>query len=116
MKRLIQTYWTVVLTTLFLLAPCASLRAQEADETAVHQAAAEQSEGDLDLGSIIFGHLGDSYEWHITDIGETRLAIPLPVIVYSRQSGWHCFMSSRFEEAEEEHGESAEVEGLMRPN
>ena len=35
------------------------------------------------------------------------------MIVYSSQSGWHCFLASRFEEAEEEHGEGADVEGLM---
>ena len=24
---------------------------------------------DLDVSEVIFGHVGDSYEWHITDIG-----------------------------------------------
>ncbi len=49
----------------------------------------------VDIGGIIFSHIGDSYEWHITDIGGHAIAIPLPVIVRSRTSGWHCFMSSR---------------------
>lgn len=110
MNRLKQTYSILLLTTLCFFASFNNLYAQQQQEVTVDT---EAQEDDLDLGAIIFGHLGDSYEWHITDIGETRLAIPLPVIVYSSQSGWHCFLSSRFEKAEEEHGEGAEVEGLM---
>ena len=46
----------------------------------------------------MFGHIGDSYEWHITNIGKTSICIPLPIIVYSETSGWHAFLSSRLEE------------------
>lgn len=52
----------------------------------------------VDVKGIVFGHIGDSYEWHITDIGETSIHIPLPVIVYSQATGWHVFMSSAFHE------------------
>lgn len=50
----------------------------------------------LNMQSIILEHIGDSYEWHITKIGDTELVIPLPVIVYSKLSGWHVMMSSDF--------------------
>lgn len=60
---------------------------------------------EIDVQGIIFGHIGDSYEWHITDIGETSIVIPLPVIVRS-STGWHCFMSSRLEDG-------ASYEGLF---
>lgn len=113
MNRLKQAYWIFALTVFFLFAPCATSYAQENDDSATTETTMAENENDLDLGEIIFDHLGDSYEWHITDIGDTRLAVPLPVIVYSSQSGWHCFLASRFEEAEEEHGEVADVEGLM---
>jgi ATP synthase subunit a len=38
--------------------------------------AREESETDykeqqVDVNEIVFGHIGDSYEWHITDIGDT---------------------------------------------
>lgn len=56
-------------------------------------------ENTVDVKSIVFGHIGDSYEWHITDIGQTSIRIPLPVIVYSENSGWHSFLSSRIEES-----------------
>lgn len=57
-----------------------------------------QQKNEINVKEIVFGHLGDSYEWHITDIGETAIRIPLPVIVYSGTSGWHTFLSSRLEE------------------
>ncbi|OKZ12904.1 MAG: ATP synthase F0 subunit A [Bacteroides sp. 43_108] len=50
----------------------------------------------LDLQSIILEHISDSYEWHITKIGDTELVIPLPVILYSELSGFHVMMSSSF--------------------
>ena len=58
----------------------------------------EQEENTVDVKEIVFGHIGDSYEWHITDFGETKVIIPLPVIVYSGTTGWHVFLSSRLEE------------------
>lgn len=70
------------------------------------QDAENGEEKPLDVTAMIFEHVGDSYYWHITDWGETSISMPLPVLVYSSQSGFHCFMSSRFE-----HGE-AEYEGL----
>lgn len=55
-------------------------------------------EEDLDISGVIFGHIGDSYEWHITDIGERSIAVHLPVILYSKTSGWHVFSSKKMEE------------------
>jgi F-type H+-transporting ATPase subunit a len=46
-------------------------------------------------GELIFSHIKDSYEWHITKIGDTHLSIPLPVILYSQHSGFHVFMSGK---------------------
>ena len=59
-------------------------------------AQAAEKEGGLDLQGILFGHIQDSYEWHVTDIGEKSLIIHLPVIVKS-STGWHVFCSSAFE-------------------
>ena len=55
-------------------------------------------ENTVDVKEVVFGHLGDSYQWHITTWGKTHITIPLPVIVYSNASGWHVFLSSRIEE------------------
>ena len=58
----------------------------------------EQKENTVDVKEIVFGHIGDSYEWHITTWGKTHITIPLPIIVYSSTTGWHTFLSSRLEE------------------
>lgn len=59
-----------------------------------------QEQQDLDMKSYIFGHVGDSYEWHITEIKGKPVSIPLPVIVHSKTTGWHCFLSNKVEEGE----------------
>ena len=41
-----------------------------------------QEANQVDVKGIVFGHIGDSYEWHITNIGKTSICIPLPIIVY----------------------------------
>ena len=75
--------------------------AQEIPATAISEEAESQGgENPVDVKGIVFGHIGDSYEWHITTWGDVHVTIPLPVIVYSEISGWHFFMSSRLEENE----------------
>ncbi|MBR6280460.1 MAG: F0F1 ATP synthase subunit A [Bacteroidales bacterium] len=59
-----------------------------------------RAEEEFDMQSFIFGHIGDAYEWHITEIKGRPVSIPLPVIVHSRTSGWQCFLSSKLEEGE----------------
>lgn len=58
----------------------------------------EQQENTVDVKGIVFGHIGDSYQWHVTTWGHVHVTIPLPVIVYSETTGWHAFLSSRLEE------------------
>lgn len=48
----------------------------------------------IDAREIVLGHLQDSYEWHITSWNGHEITIPLPVILYSGESGWHIFSSS----------------------
>lgn len=59
---------------------------------------AEQEENTVDVKDIVMGHIGDSYEWHITTWGNLHLTVPLPVIIYSEATGWHVFSSSRLAE------------------
>ena len=54
--------------------------------------AAEEPE-DIDVNELIFGHINDSYGWHIVSFGDRHISIPLPVIVYSGETGWHVFSS-----------------------
>lgn len=69
------------------------------------EAAADSTAGGpgFNVQEVIFGHMSDAYEWHITDIGDKSVAIPLPVIVKS-STGWHVFSSKRIEHGEEYEG------------
>ncbi len=55
------------------------------------------SENGFDAGKLILHHVTDTYEWHIATIGELDISIPLPVILYSKQSGLNVFMSGKLE-------------------
>lgn len=74
---------------------------------------AEKSK-EINVKELILEHLADSYTWHLTKIGETDIAIPLPVIVYSQTSGWHVFLSSAFYEGAEHEGLSIAAEGKYK--
>ena len=64
----------------------------------------EAPKSSINVQNIIFGHIMDSYEWHITNFGNTEITIPLPIIVYSQKSGWNSFLSSKIEGGEMYHG------------
>lgn len=83
----------IALLSALLLMACLPALAQEADLSA-----GEQKENTVNVKEIVFGHIGDSYEWHITTWGKTQIIVPLPIIIYSNTTGWHVFLSSRLEE------------------
>jgi F-type H+-transporting ATPase subunit a len=78
------------LRSIFLVAMllCCSLSAFSQEEG--------KEEGGVNLKEILFGHIQDSYQWHVTDIAGHPLIIPLPMIFYSQQSGFHIYCSSQF--------------------
>ena len=49
----------------------------------------EKSQEELNVSEIIFEHIGDEYEWHITEWKGKPIAIPLPCIVI--EDGVHVF-------------------------
>jgi F-type H+-transporting ATPase subunit a len=44
----------------------------------------------------LLGHVKDAHDWHLLDIGELHVTMPLPVIIYSKEKGFTCFSSSNF--------------------
>lgn len=56
----------------------------------------EHAGGEIDMEHYIFGHIGDSYEWHICTINGNEIAIPLPCIVID--NGLHIFSSEEMKE------------------
>lgn len=62
---------------------------------------------DFDMDSYLYGHVLDSYEWHITTVNGKPVSIPLPVILVSCNGGGvSCFMSSRLRDGGEWKGYS----------
>lgn len=64
----------------------------------------EEGEGGINTKEIIFGHIGDSYDWHLFSINGHHVSIPLPVIVKSAERGWFVFSSSRLAHGETYNG------------
>jgi F-type H+-transporting ATPase subunit a len=87
--KLIAT-WGLLFSFIFLGASIS--RAQQGES---HDQDHKESEEKFEAGEWIVEHITDSYEWHILDIGETHVSIPLPVILYD-EGEWHVFMSSKF--------------------
>ena len=76
---------------LLMLLPCCGVAAGASHDNSEAKA--------VDVKKIIFDHVKDSYEWHITTIGDTHVTLPLPIILYSSRTGWEVFPSSVFHHA-----------------
>lgn len=83
MRRL---FYILFLSVFFSVNICASTPTEEGEK--------------INVKEIIFDHIGDSYEWHITSVNGKHISIPLPIILFSEQSGFHMFMSSVFHHEE----------------
>ena len=72
---------------------------------------AKADEGEVNVQEIVFSHIQDAYTWHITEWGDTEVAIPLPIIVRSEEKGWDMFLSSRLSHGQTYHGYYIAPEG-----
>jgi F-type H+-transporting ATPase subunit a len=52
----------------------------------------------MNLTDMVFSHVSDSHEWHIFEMNGKPVSIPLPVIIFSPESGLHTFSYSNFGE------------------
>ena len=73
------------------------------------QASGHQEGEKVDAKEIVFHHVQDAYEWHITSWGDKHFSISLPIIIYSSDTGWHCFSSSHLLHAEGETYEGFKI-------
>lgn len=92
---------TLILLVLAFVFQTDQLSAQHEEQvTASHQAAESHqgTEGEWKIQDMIFEHINNSNEFHIFG----HVAIPLPVIVWSKEDGLTTFMSSKLE-----HGHKA---------
>ena len=87
---------------LLLLFPCCG---------ALAAGSSHQEEKTVDVKKIIFDHVKDSYEWHITTVNDKHITLPLPIIIYSSRTGWEVFLSSVFHDVDEYRGFRISREG-----
>lgn len=94
---------SIVLAIFLVLFGMGTSIAQEHGNTPEASAGHHEEKKGLDIKGEIFGHIGDSYDWHLFTLGEgehaTHVSVPLPVILI--HSGFHVFMSSRFHHGHE---------------
>ena len=58
---------------------------------------------DVNPAKIIIEHVSDAHDFHFFNINEKPVTIPLPVILYNKEKGFSCFMSSAFHHGHEAH-------------
>ncbi|HOZ51583.1 MAG TPA: F0F1 ATP synthase subunit A [Chitinophagaceae bacterium] len=98
---------SILLATFLLVFGSQFIYAQErgAEATVVEPTTEGQEEGKLDIKGEIFGHISDSYDWHLFNIGEghnaTQVSVPLPVILINPTNGLSVFLSSNFHHGHE---------------
>jgi F-type H+-transporting ATPase subunit a len=69
----------------------------------------------FDSRTFILEHISDSHEWHIlTKKSGESVAIYLPVILYSKETGLHLFSSRRLSNGQEYKGFRLEEEGELK--
>jgi F-type H+-transporting ATPase subunit a len=77
-------FYFTLLTIIFFTIPVTT-GASEADHS-----------GGFNTVDYVFDHITDSHEWHFFSVGNKHYSIPLPVILYSKHTGLHVFLSSKF--------------------
>lgn len=65
----------------------------------------EPQHEDLDIKEMILSHIADSYEWHFLTWKGKDVSIPLPIILYSSQSGINIFLSSELNKPNSKHNQ-----------
>lgn len=87
-------WWRNIFLSILLVISTSAAGASPVVSNGVSEDAVEAS--GVDVAELVFGHLEDSYGWHLTTWKGHHVTIPLPCIVHS-STGWHFFMSSKLE-------------------
>jgi F-type H+-transporting ATPase subunit a len=69
-----------------------SITAKASDENA------DSTKHAFNTVEFIFKHVNDSYEWHFYTNKQKHAAVPLPVILYSSETGLNVFLSTKLHE------------------
>ena len=103
MKNTFKYGSPLILLFLFIFLASFASPGKNSDKTDHSKQKSEEQAENLDPGEIIIDHVVDHYSWHIVTIGEKHISIPLPVILYSKDRGFFCFMSNKFHHGHESY-------------
>ena len=99
----------IIAVSLFISNQLKAQHEQRDEHVADTHAEHADTEKEFNPGEFAIEHVSDSYDWHITSIGEKHFSIPLPVILYSKNpelhdgKAFHIFMSSKFHHGHSPH-------------
>ena len=97
-KSIFYKVAVLLVSVLFLQRPVlANEPAHDTPDHATESHEAGHESGKFNPGKLVIDHISDSHEWHLWGSHEHPVSIPLPVILYNKERGWSCFLSSRFE-------------------
>ncbi|HET7818459.1 MAG TPA: F0F1 ATP synthase subunit A [Bacteroidia bacterium] len=92
------------------------LTAQEEHSTTQQTTSEEAShheEKGFNAGKFIIDHVTDKYEWHLWGSHEQPVSIPLPLILYSKNTGLSIFLSNKLEHGASYEGYTLNHEGKI---
>jgi F-type H+-transporting ATPase subunit a len=87
---------TILLIAIGLVFSAKGLSASEPTTENPHNPEVSHAKKSFKPGEVIIEHISDAYSWHILTFKDKAIAVPLPVILYSKQSGLHIFFSGKF--------------------
>ena len=94
-----KTFLKCILALLFVVVSTGQIQAEE------KQTDHSTEESPFDITEFVLEHIADAHEFHILTLKNGHhVALPLPVILYSKHSGFHVFMSSKLAHGHEYKG------------
>lgn len=98
MQKLLGTL-LIVLLTFSLNYTFAEEQHEQGHSTEAHNDGHGDNHGKkekFNAGEFIFDHVSDAHDWHLITWKGKGISVPLPVILYSKNSGLNVFMSNKF--------------------
>jgi len=95
----------IILFLLTILAASFTLYAEDENHQSAENSHETQTEEEFNANDFILDHIKDTHDWHLwTNSHGHHVSVPLPVILYSKISGFHIFLSSRLAHGNEYKG------------
>lgn len=95
-REIINYRWPILFSIFIFLMFAPAFGSEDTDTASVKH----EIKG-FEPGDFIIDHIKDQYEWHLFTFNNKHYSIPLMIIVYSKNSGFHAFSSSKLSHGHE---------------